>query len=40
MAKGIQVEGGLRELTVPPLRVVFAMSGEDRLVRVLIVATV
>ena len=40
MAKGIQVEGGLRELTVPPLRVVFATSGEDRLVRVLIVATV
>ena len=39
MAKDIQVEGGLRELTVPPLRVVFAKGEEDRLVRVLIVGT-
>jgi hypothetical protein len=39
IAKGIQVKESLRELTVPPLRVVFAASDEDRLVRVRIVGT-
>lgn len=32
--KGIDVEGDLRELVVPSLRVLFSVSESDRLVRV------
>ncbi|MEX2316239.1 MAG: hypothetical protein WD669_03740 [Pirellulales bacterium] len=33
-SKGVEVEGELRELVVPPLRVLFGVSEPDRLVRV------
>jgi hypothetical protein len=33
--KGIAVEGDLRLLVVPPLRVLFAVSEPDRMVRIL-----
>ena len=36
--KGNPIPDGLRQLTVPPLRVLFAVSQGDRMVRVLEVA--
>jgi hypothetical protein len=36
--KGGAIPDGLRQLTVPPLRVLFAVSEEDRMVRILEVA--
>ncbi len=33
--KGIAVEGDLRQVIVPPLRVLFAVSAPDRMVRIL-----
>ena len=37
-SKGLEVEGGLRELAEPPLEVHFLVSEPDRMVRVLQVA--
>jgi hypothetical protein len=37
--KGSSVEGELRELIVPPLRILFAASEPDRLVKILHVST-
>ena len=34
-SKGIAVEGGLRQVVVPPLRLLFAVSEADRTVRIL-----
>ncbi len=34
ITKGIAVEGDLRELTIPPLRVLFGVSEPDRLVKI------
>lgn len=37
-SQGVEVEGGLRELLVPPLQLVFFVSEPDRMVRILDVA--
>lgn len=34
-SKGIAVEGGLRQVVVPPLRLLFSVSDSDRMVKVL-----
>jgi hypothetical protein len=39
-AKGVAVDDKLRELTVPPLRVLFSVSEPDRLVKVTTVALI
>ena len=36
--KGIAVPDGLRQLTISPLRVIFAVSEPDRMVKILVVA--
>jgi hypothetical protein len=38
--KGVAVEGDLYELAVPPLRVLFGVSGPDRLVKIVDVETI
>jgi hypothetical protein len=37
--KGIAVEGDLRQVIVPPLRLLFAVSEPDRMVRILDVSS-
>ena len=37
-AKGVEVEGGLRQMVIPPLRVLFAISEPDCIVRIVHVA--
>lgn len=39
ITKGTAVEGDLRELTIPPLRVLFGVSEPDRLVKIADVET-
>jgi len=38
--KGTEVEGGLRELVIPPLRVLYGVSEPDRLVKIVHLETV
>jgi len=37
--KGVAVEGGLRQVVLPPLRLLFAVSEGDRTVRILDVSS-